>query len=181
MILLPILIKDPRPCVFSPCGWPLIPWVAWNDIRNLLWLYHIFKTLKHWIPTIAKIIISSLVQMPILTLITQLKMPYSVTTSLFSLSEVHPTILVSFPISSWGFLYKSATDKYHLEPSVSKPCSSIQFLFLTCFLQILSVTSLNPLFTAAGNAKLICVPLNLLFGSKSSKVPWLILGEVTVH
>lgn len=91
------------------------------------------------------------------------------------------SFIVSFPISSWSFLPKSPKNKCHLEPSASKQCLSSQTLFLTCFLQILSVTPLNPLLTAAVNAKLIYEQLNLPFGSKSSKASWIILREVIVH
>lgn len=161
VIPLPILINDPRLCLFSPCGWLLTPWVVWNDIRNLLWHYHVFKALQQWIPAIGKIIISLFLQTPILPLLPELEMPHLVTASLFSLSEVHQTILVSLPISSWSFLHKSPKNKGHHEPSVSKPCSNSQMLFLTCSLQILSITPLNPLIIAAVNAKLCCIPTHL--------------------
>lgn len=58
--------KIQGPASFLPVDNSLLPeWIGMT-LENLLWHYHIFKALQHWIPAIAKIIIASSLQTPTL-------------------------------------------------------------------------------------------------------------------
>lgn len=98
---LPILTKDPRPCLFSPCGWLLTPWVDWNDFRKSPLTLPYLQSTATLDSCHSKDHHSLIPPNTYPPLIPELKMPHLVTTSQFSLSQVHQIILVSIPISSW--------------------------------------------------------------------------------
>lgn len=91
---------------------------------------------------------------------------------------------LTFPIPDFGLftaLYKPPKIKCNPETAASKNKVKQSGVISNVFLQIWSMTPLNLLIKVAVIVQYIYHPMNLSFGSKSSKASWTITMEVISH